>query len=129
MLPAMITENGNVRGITAGVIGSEEYVPEERRHVHKLEQIGGIKTDVDGDGNLIAGEILLRSLLEEDIFDRRGVTDCGKAGAVGEEQWPATILVVELDVNHAVVILIGIGVEEDAVDNAEDGGGGADAEH
>ena len=31
--------------------------------------------------------------------------------------------------DHAVVVFVGVGIEQDAVDNAEDGGGGADAEH
>jgi hypothetical protein len=57
------------------------------------------------------------------------VADRGKPAAIREEQWTATVFVVELDVNHAVVVLIRIRVEEDTLDNAEDGGGRADAEH
>jgi hypothetical protein len=36
--------------------------------------------------------------------------------------------VAELDVDHAVGVLIRIGVKKDGVDDAENGGGGADAE-
>jgi hypothetical protein len=122
-------ENGDGCAITVGRVGGEEFAAEKRRDAHELEQVGGINADIDGNGNLIAGEVLLRALREEDIFDGRGVANRGKPGAIREEQWTATVLVIELDVNHPVVILIRIGVEEYAVDNAEDRSGRADAKH
>ena len=52
----------------------------------------------------------------------------GRTGAGGLEQRAAATLVAELDVHHAVVVFVGIRVDEDAIDDAEDGGGRADAE-
>src|ERR1700675_5046779 len=44
------------------------------------------------------------------------------------EKWPAiALLVVELDMHHAVVIFVRVRIKQDAIDNAEDGGCRADA--
>ena len=55
VLPEKVAEHGDGCGITAGRVGSGEFATEERRDAHELEQIGGKKADIDGDGNLITG--------------------------------------------------------------------------
>ena len=55
VLPEKIAEHGDGSGITAGRVGGGKFAAEKRRDTHELEQIGGIKADIDRDGNLIAG--------------------------------------------------------------------------
>jgi hypothetical protein len=50
-------------------------------------------------------------------------------GAVHDEQRSAAILVAELDVHHAIRVLVGIRIEEHAIDDAEDSRGCPDSQH
>ena len=129
VLPEKIAEHRDGCGITAGRVRGRKFAAKKRRDAHKLEQIGGIETNIYRDRDLISGEILLRALLKEDILNGRSVANGGKSGAIGEEQRTPAIFVVELNVNHAVVIFVGIGVEEYAIDNAEYRCGRTDAQH
>src|SRR6266478_259243 len=51
------------------------------------------------------------------------------SAAVNHQQPTAAALIVELDVHHAVVVFVGIRVEQNAIHHAEDGGGRADTQH
>ena len=48
--------------------------------------------------------------------------------AIDYQQRAATGFVAQFDVHHAIGIFVGIGIEEDTVDNAEDHSGRANSE-
>src|SRR4029077_19762862 len=106
------------------------FATKERRDPHVVEQIRGVQADDNGNGHLIAGQILLIAACQEDIVEGRDIAQLFVTRSINGEKWSATaFLVVELDVDHAVVVSVRVGIEQYAIDNTEDSGGRADAEH
>ena len=67
--------------------------------------------------------------MQKDIVDRRGFAKYFGLCTVDDEQRAAVVFVAKFDVDHALGVFVGVRIEENAVDDAEDGGGGANAEH
>jgi len=67
--------------------------------------------------------------LQKEVIDRGGLVNLVGLGAVDDEQGATAILVAELDMHHALGVLVGIRIEEHAIDHAEDGRGCANPEH
>jgi len=128
LLPEQITEHGDGSGCAIGDVGGRKAAAKEERNAHEVEEIGGISADVNGDGEVGASEIAGVAGLKEKILNGRGRVKLLSFGAVDDEEGPAAVLVLELDVDHAVVVSVRIGIQKDGIDDAENCGGGSNAE-
>jgi hypothetical protein len=127
-LPEKIAEDSDRSRCAVGDVGRREASAKEERNAHEVEEIGGISANVNRDRELIAGQIASVTGLEEEVLNRRGSVKLWGFRAVDNEKRAVSGFVAELDVHHAVGVLIRIGVKQNGVDDAENGGGGADAE-
>jgi len=122
LLPEKIAEHSNRAGVAARSVGGAELAAEEGRYSHVGEEIGGVAANIDRDGEAVAGERLPGVVHQEDVVDGGKLLKVfefgggdGKKAAVGRR------LVAELDMDHAVGVLVGVGIEQDGADHAEDG--------
>ena len=109
-----------------------ELAADDGRDTHVVKKVRREAADIDGNRDLITGKIFLVFMLEENVVDGRHPLEFQVAGPVDEQERAAEvglILAAHLYVDHAVGVFVGIGIEEYAIDNAKDSGGGADAEH
>ena len=67
--------------------------------------------------------------MQKGILDGGGFEDFLGLRAVDDEQRTAAILIFQLDVDHPLCVLVGVGIEEHTVNHAEDSGCCPDAEH
>jgi hypothetical protein len=128
LLPEQITEDGDGSGCAIGDVGGRKAAAKEKRNAHKVKEIRGIGADVNGYGEIGTGQIASVAGLKEEILNGRGRAKLLSFGAVNDEEGPAAVLVLELDVDHTVVVSVRIGIQKDGVDDAESCGGGANAE-
>src|SRR5580704_6293930 len=128
-LPEQIAENRDRCRVAIGCIAGIEFGAEDWGNAHIFENVRRVDTHVDGNGNLGAGQVLCPVLLYKHVIYRGDLPKLLVARARNEEEGATVGFIAQLDVDHAVVILIRIWVHENAVDHAEDGSGCADAEH
>jgi len=76
---------------------------------------------------LIAGQNFLFTLLQERIIYGRHLAKLLICGAIDDQQRATVAFVPEFDMHHAIGVFVGVGIEQDSIDNAEDSGGSTNA--
>ncbi len=79
---------------------------------------------------MVPGQVPLIVPRQEHVIERRDLPQVLVFATVYDEKRAAVaLLVVELHMHHAVVVFVGVRIEQYAIDNTEDSGGGTDAQH
>jgi hypothetical protein len=95
----------------------------------KVNRLGTVLPQLYRHRQLTAGDGGRRVPHLEGVVHALGLQHCLVARAVGEQQSRhAAVLVQQLDVHHAIVVFVGIGVEQDAIHHAEDSRGRANTQ-
>src|SRR5207244_2038972 len=109
-------------------VGWREVASQQRRHAHIGEQVRGIQSDLNRDRKFLPGEVLLQIPHQKHVIEESALSKVLILRAIDKQEWPAARFVPQLDVYHSIRIFVRIGIEEDAIDHAEDDSGRANSE-
>ena len=126
-LPKLIAEHDDGLGILAiGGVGSEEPSAEERRDAELSSSVAREERsgDVFGEVAVRGGEVPL--IHGDDVFQRFCVPELEDLSAIEAAPALFAAFIDGAEGHHAVGVAVREGVDEDSVDDAEDGAGGAD---
>src|SRR5437868_12326183 len=98
--------------MAAGGVGGAKFATDKRRNSHVFKQIRRIYPHLDCDRNLVASEIFAAVILKKNIVKGGQLAQVLVAGCVDLQQAAAAVLVIHLDVDHAIVVFVRVGVEE-----------------
>ena len=129
VLPETVAEDGDVcRFLSRRGVRRNEPAAEERRNAEMVGIVGGDEEAADVFWKVAVGGGGIRLLESDDALERFELAELRdfRAGVARDAFVPLRI--EEMNDREAIGVAIREGIDEDGVDDAEDGGGGADAE-
>ncbi len=128
-LPERVADDGyRGRSYTLGSFGRGKDPAHERRRVQELKAVAGHLQYLDRLRYLAIGGDHACIVLREDGFDRFGLAKLVDFSEGKGNVAAAALLVLNGDESDAIGVAIGVGVDQDSVEDAVDGCGGSDAE-
>ena len=125
----MVTEDNNGgRRLIRRRVGRSDPAAEQRGDAEMIRIIGRDHEAANVFGKVSVGRGGILILEGDDTLERFELAHLRNFGTAETHRGVVPLRVVEIDDREAICVAIGEGVDEDGVDDAEDGGGGADAE-
>ena len=128
-LPEFVAEHDDgLRVVAEGGVGRDEPAAIECGHAPMIRIVGGDVGGLDVFGDVAVGGGEVPVVHADDAFDGFGLAELLDLRAVEAGVAGVAVFIEETDLHHAVGARVGEWVDEDGVNDGEDGACGADAE-